>query len=152
MPFSGSALTVSLVFETFPETTQAFLRWKSPGSCSPNSIFGLVDNDCVPVTLIETHDLISLAESQHQWADIVGHSRQNSKLRMILLTEAHLKYDAGPVISTGSTSRASPIEAPSTAETLASELLNCRVSCWPLRGRLFFARSRRYVCRGCTSH
>ena len=51
-------------------------------------------------------DLISLAESQHQWTDLVGHPREEdrreTKLGMILFTEAHLEYNAGLVISIGS--------------------------------------------------
>ena len=39
----------------------------------PKVHFGLVDNDCVPVTLFEVKDLIALAESQFRWPDLVGH-------------------------------------------------------------------------------
>ena len=40
----------------------------------PEVHFGLVDNDCVPVTLFEVkQDLIALAESQFRWPDLVGH-------------------------------------------------------------------------------
>ena len=79
----------------------------------PPEHFGLIDNDCVPVTLVEIQDLISLAESQHQWIDLVGHPREedrsDAKVGMILFTEAHLEYNAGLVISIGSASRPSPI-------------------------------------------
>ena len=37
----------------------------------PQQHFGLVDNDCVPVTLFEMPDLIALATSQMQWTDLV---------------------------------------------------------------------------------
>ena len=54
-----------------------------------------------------------LAASQHQWADLVGHDRANnasaSKLGMLLFTEACLEYNAGLVLSLGSTQRVSPI-------------------------------------------
>ena len=88
----------------------------------PPEHFGLIDNDCVPVTLVEIQDLISLAESQHQWIDLVGHPREedrsDAKVGMILFTEAHLEYNAGLVISIGSASRPSPIDPASTADTL----------------------------------
>ena len=45
---------------------------------------------------------------------------------MLLFTEAHLEYNAGLVISLGSSNRPSPIEATSTAETLAEELEDYR--------------------------
>ena len=38
----------------------------------PQQHFGLVDNDCVPVTLFEVPDLVALATSQMQWIDLVG--------------------------------------------------------------------------------
>ena len=38
----------------------------------PRQHFGLVDNDCVPVTLFETPELVALATSQMQWTDLVG--------------------------------------------------------------------------------
>ena len=96
----------------------------------PKVHFGLVDNDCVPVTLFEVQDLIALAESQFRWPDLVGHRADpdltGSKLGMLLFTEAHLEYNAGLVISIGSTSRPSPVEATSTAESLAEELADYR--------------------------
>ena len=49
-----------------------------------------------------------------------------SKPGMLLFTEAHLEYNAGGVISLGSSNRPSPIEATSTAETLAEELEDYR--------------------------
>ena len=39
----------------------------------PKVHFGLVDNDCVPVTLFEVQDLVAPAESQFRWSDLVGH-------------------------------------------------------------------------------
>ena len=45
---------------------------------------------------------------------------------MLLFTEAHLEYNAGLVISIGSTGRPSPVEATSTAECLAEELADYR--------------------------
>ena len=96
----------------------------------PKVHFGLVDNDCVPVTLFEVQDLIALAESQFRWPDLVGHHTDpdlaGSKLGTLLFTEAHLEYNAGLVISIGSTSRPSPVEATSTAESLAEELADYR--------------------------
>ena len=96
----------------------------------PQKHFGLIDNDCVPITLFETQDLISPAESQRQWTDLVGHPReadvQETKLGVILLTETHLDCNGGPVISIGSVSRRSPIEPASTANTLACELADYR--------------------------
>ena len=96
----------------------------------PRQHFGLVDTDCVPVTLFETQDLISLAESQFQWTDSVGHApdehSNKSKVGMLLFTEAHLEYNAGLVISIGSTGRPSPINQFSTAETLADDLADYR--------------------------
>ena len=87
----------------------------------PKVHFGLVDNDCVPVTLFEVKDLIALAESQFRWPDFVGHRADpdiaDSKVGMLLFTEAHLEYNAGLVISIGSANRPSPVEAVSTAET-----------------------------------
>ena len=92
--------------------------------------FGLVDNDCVPVTLFEVKDLIALAESQFRWPDLVGHRADpdlaNSKVGMLLFTEAHLEYNAGLVISIGSTNRPSPVDAAATAENLAEELEDYR--------------------------
>ena len=96
----------------------------------PQVHFGLVDNDCVPVTLFEVKDLIALAESQFRWPDLVGHGADpdlaGSKLGMLLFTEAHLEYNAGLVISIGSTSRPGPVEATSTADNLAEELEDYR--------------------------
>ena len=96
----------------------------------PKVHFGLVDNDCVPVTLFEVKDLIALAESQFRWPDLVGFRADpdlaESKVGMILLTEAHLEYNAGLVSSIGSTHRPSPIEATSMAENLAEELEDYR--------------------------
>ena len=92
--------------------------------------FRLVDNDCVPVTLFEVKDLIALAESQFRWPDLVGHRADpdlaNSKVGMLLFTEAHLEYNAGLVISIGSTNRPSPVDAAATAENLAEELEDYR--------------------------
>ena len=96
----------------------------------PKVHFGLVDNDCVPVTLFEVKDLIALAESQFRWPDLVGYRADpdlaESKVGMLLFTEAHLEYNAGLVISIGSISRPSPIEATSMAENLAEELEDYR--------------------------
>ena len=92
----------------------------------PKVHFGLVDNDCVPVTLFEVQDLIALAENQFRWPDLTGYRADpdlaKSKPGMLLLTEAHLEY-AGLVVSIGSPNRPSPIETTSTAENLA-ELLH----------------------------
>ena len=96
----------------------------------PKVHFGLFDNDCVPVTLFEMKDLVALAESQFRWPDLVGHGADpdldTSKVGMLLFTEAHLEYNAGLVISIGSTNRPSPIEATATAENLAEELEDYR--------------------------
>ena len=96
----------------------------------PKVHFGLIDNDCVPVTLFEVQDLVALAESQFRWPDLVGHYTDPdlacSKLGMLLFTEAHLEYNAGLVISIGSTGRPSPVETTSTAECLAEELADYR--------------------------
>ena len=96
----------------------------------PKVHFGLVDNDCVPVTLFQMQDLIALAENQFRWTDLTGYRADpdfvNSKPGMLLFTEAHLEYNAGLVISLGSPSRPSPIEASSTAENLAEELEDYR--------------------------
>ena len=96
----------------------------------PKVHFGLVDNDCVPVTLFEVQDLVALAESQFRWPDLVGHYTDLdlacSKLGMLLFTEAHLEYNAGLVISIGSTGRPSPLDTTSTAECLAEELADYR--------------------------
>lgn len=45
---------------------------------------------------------------------------------MLLITEAHLEYDAGLVISIGSKGRPSPISQFSAAETLADDLADDR--------------------------
>ena len=96
----------------------------------PKVHFGLIDNDCVPVTLFEAQDLVSLAESQFRWPDLVGHYTDpdiaRSQLGMLLFTEAHLEYNAGLVISIGSAGRPSPVETTSTAECLAEELADYR--------------------------
>lgn len=76
----------------------------------PTQHFALIDNDCVPVTLFKSKELVALAENQHQWADLVGHDRtpkdSASKMGMLLFTEARLEYYAGLVLSLGSTHRA----------------------------------------------
>ena len=96
----------------------------------PKVHFGLVDNDCVPVTLFEVQDLIALAENQFRWPDLTGYRADpdlaKSKPGMLLFTEAHLEYNAGLVISIGSPNRPSPIETTSTAENLAEELEDYR--------------------------
>lgn len=96
----------------------------------PRQHFGLIDNDCVPVTMFESQDLVSLATNQHQWVDLVGHARtdhtSSPKLGVILFAEAHLEYNAGLVLFLGSSQQDSPFGLDSTAETLASELLDYR--------------------------
>ena len=96
----------------------------------PQVHFGLVDNDCVPVTLFEVQDLIALAESQFQWPQLTGFRTDpdlaQNKTGVLLFTEAHLEYNAGLVISVGSPNRPSPVEATSTAESLAEELEDYR--------------------------
>lgn len=96
----------------------------------PTVHLGLVDNDCVPVTLFEVNDLVALARNQFTWSDLVGHQRsfdpEDSKVGMLLFTEAHLEYNAGLVISMGSTSRPSPVTATSTPTSLAEELEDYR--------------------------
>ena len=96
----------------------------------PQQHFGLVDNDCVPVTLFEMPDLIALATSQMQWTDLVGLApddpKHMEKVGLLLVTEAHLEYNAGLVISIGSQGRPSPITQYSTAEILADELTDYR--------------------------
>ena len=63
----------------------------------PQQHFGLVDNDCVPVTLFEVPDLVALATSQMQWIDLVGMApddpRHNDKVGLLLVTEARLEYN-----------------------------------------------------------
>ena len=97
----------------------------------PQQHFGLVDNDCVPVTLFEVPDLVALATSQLQWSDLVGRApddpRHNEKVGLLLVTEAHLEYNAGLVISTGSRGRPSPITSHSNAEVLVEELADYRL-------------------------
>ena len=67
----------------------------------PQQHFGLVDNDCVPVTLFEVPDLIALATSQMQWIDLVGMApddpKHNDKVGLLLVTEAHLECNVGLV-------------------------------------------------------
>ena len=96
----------------------------------PQQHFGLVDNDCVPVTLFEVPDLVALATSQMQWTDLVGMApydpKHNDKVGLLLVTEAHLEYNAGLVISIGSRCRPSPITRQSNAEVLAEELADYR--------------------------
>ena len=96
----------------------------------PKVHFGLIDNDCAPVTLFEVQDLIALAENQFKWPDLIGYRADpdlaRSKPGMLLFTEAHLEYNAGLVISIGSPNRPSPIESTSTAEDLAEELEDYR--------------------------
>ena len=64
----------------------------------PQQHFGLVDNDCVPVTLFEVPDLLALATSQMQWTDVVGMApddpKRNDKVGLLLVTKAHLEYNA----------------------------------------------------------
>ena len=95
----------------------------------PQQHFGLVDNDCVPVTLFEMPDLIALATSQMQWTDLVGIApddpKHTDKVGLLLVTEAHLEYNAGLVISIGSQGRPSPVARYST-EILADELADYR--------------------------
>ena len=96
----------------------------------PQQHFGLVDNDCVPVTLFEVPDLVALATSQMQWTDLVGKApydpKHNDKVGLLLVTEAHLEHNAGLVISIGSRCRPSPITRQSNAEVLAEELADHR--------------------------
>ena len=51
--------------------TQATQTWPACVGSSKvplsQGTFGLVDNDCVPVTLFKVKDLIALAESQFRW-------------------------------------------------------------------------------------
>ena len=97
----------------------------------PQQHFGLVDNDCVPVTLFEVPDLVALATNQLQWSDLVGRApedpRHTEKVGLLLVTEAHLEYNAGLVISIGSRGRPSPITSHSNAEVLAEELADYRL-------------------------
>ena len=63
----------------------------------------------MPVTLFEGQDLLELAHQQLQWVDLIGHARIESDpsrgIGMLLFTEAHLEYNAGLVISIGSSHR-----------------------------------------------
>lgn len=97
----------------------------------PQQHFGLVDNDCVPVTLFEVPDLVALATSQMQWSDLVGMApddpKHDQKVGLLLVTEAHLEYNAGLVISIGSPGRPCPITTQSNAEELADELAEYRM-------------------------
>ena len=97
----------------------------------PQQHFGLVDNDCVPVTLFEVPDLVALATSQMQWTDLVGLApddpKHNDKVGLLLVTEAHLEYNAGLVISIGSRGRPSPIASQSSADVLSEELADYRL-------------------------
>ena len=74
--------------------------------------------------------MVALARNQFTWSDLVGHQRsfdpEDSKVGMLLFTEAHLEYNAGLVISMGSTSRPSPVTATSTPTSLAEELEDYR--------------------------
>ena len=101
---------------------------KLPGFFYPRQHFGLVDNDCVPVTLFEMPDLIALATNQMQWTDLVGIASDDPKHTRppTIVTEAHLEYNAGLVVSFGSQCRPSPITQHSTAEMLADELADYR--------------------------
>ena len=96
----------------------------------PRQHFGLIDNDCVPVSLFEMPDLVALATSQLTWTDPVGlapdDQRHANKVGLLLVTEAHLEYNAGLVISLGSQGGPSPITQHSTAETLADDLADYR--------------------------
>ena len=66
----------------------------------------------VPVTLFEMPDLVALATSQLKWTDLVGlapdDQKHADKVGLLLVTEAHLEYNAGLVISLGSQGRPSP--------------------------------------------
>ena len=61
------------------------------------------------------------------WSDLVGLApddpKQNDKVGLLLVAEAHLEYNAGPVISTGSRG---PITSQSGAKVPAEELADCR--------------------------
>ena len=64
-----------------------------------------------------TTDLVGLAPDDQERTDKVG---------LLLVTEAHLEYNAGLVISLGSQGLPSPITQYSTAETLADDLADYR--------------------------
>ena len=65
-----------------------------------------------------------------QWTDLVGMApddpKRNDKVGLLLVTEAHLEYNAGLVISIGSQGRPSPITSHSNADVLAEELADYR--------------------------
>ena len=96
----------------------------------PTVHLGLIDNDCVPVTLFEVPELVALAKNQFHWSDLVGHqgnaNAEDNKVGMLLFTEAHLEYNAGLVISIGSTTRPSPVTGTSTPTSLSEELEDYR--------------------------
>ena len=100
----------------------------------PQQHFGLVDNDCVPVTLFEMPDLIALATNQMQWIDLVGMApddpKHNEKVGLLLVTEAHLEYTAGLVISIGSQGRPSPIrpQSPQLVQLCVTAVLSGRLA------------------------
>ena len=75
-------------------------------------------------------DLMALATNQMQWTDLVGMApedpKHNDKVGLLLVTEAHLEYNAGLVISIGSHGRPSPTASQSSAEVLAEELADYR--------------------------
>lgn len=94
----------------------------------PTQHFCLVDNDCVPVTLFEVPDLVRLAEGQY-WSDVMGHSRPHqtdSKVGMILFTEAHHEYNAGLVVSTGQPLTVDPLQQTQDPVTLAGQVMDSR--------------------------
>ena len=92
-----------------------------------------MDNDCVPVTLFEMPDLIALATNQMQWTDLVGMApddpKHNEKVGLLLVTEAHLEYNAGLVISIGSQGRPSPIrpQSPQLVQLCVTAVLSGRL-------------------------
>ena len=98
----------------------------------PKQHFALIDNDCVPVTLFEVQDLLELAHQQLQWVDLIGQVRPESDpsrgIGMLLFTEAHLEYNAGLVISIGSSHRSSPLESKPTSASLARDLQAYRLA------------------------
>ena len=98
----------------------------------PAQHFALIDNDCVPVTLFEVQDLLQLAHQQHQWVDLIGCVRPESRscpgIGMLLFTEAHLEYNAGLVISIGNRHKNSPMEHETGAAALAKSLQACRLA------------------------
>ena len=84
------------------------------------------------MTLFEVQDLIELAHRQLQWVDLVGYARTESGpshgIGMLLFTEAHLEYNAGLVISIGSSHRSSPLERKPNSAMLAKELQAYRLT------------------------